>query len=92
MVNFMSCNFYQNKDLIFSNIYFWEREKDRDISVGEAESEGRQRILIRLRADSTELDDGLELMNHEIMTWAKIGHLTDWATQVPPKIWFLKSH
>ena len=30
----------------------------------------------RLRAVSTEPDVGLELMNHEIMSWAEIGHST----------------
>ena len=37
----------------------------------------------RLWAVSTEPDMGLELMNCKIMTWAEVGHLTDWATQVP---------
>ena len=30
-------------------------------------------------------DVGLELTNHEIMTCAEVGHLTDWATQMPPQ-------
>ena len=37
------------------------------------------------------LTGGLELMNHEIMTWAKVGRLTDWATQVPPHTHIFKS-
>ena len=37
-----------------------------------------------LRAVSTEPDVGLELTNHEVMTWAEVGCLTDWATQAPP--------
>ena len=37
----------------------------------------------RLQAISTEPDAGLELTNREIMTWAKVGRSTDWATQVP---------
>ena len=28
---------------------------------------------------------GLELMDCGIMIWAEVGHLTDWATQVPPR-------
>ena len=32
---------------------------------------------------STKPDAGLELMNREIMTWAEVRHLTDWATQAP---------
>ena len=37
----------------------------------ERETEG-QRTPSRLHAVSTEPDRGLELMNHEIITWAKI--------------------
>ena len=37
----------------------------------------------RLWAVSTELDVGLELTNCEIMTWAEVIHLTNWAIQVP---------
>ena len=49
-----------------------QRERD-------TEPEGGSRFW----AVSTEPDAGLELMNHEIMTWAEVRHLTDWATQVP---------
>ena len=34
----------------------------------------------RLQAFSPESNAGLEL---EIMTWAKVRHLTDWATKLP---------
>ena len=37
----------------------------------------------KLRAVSTEPNAGLELMDHEIMTWAEVGRLTDQATQAP---------
>ena len=37
----------------------------------------------RLWAVSTEPDAGLELTEHEIITWAEVGHYTDWATQSP---------
>ena len=37
----------------------------------------------RLWAVSTEPDMGLELTDCEIMTWAEVGRLTDWATQAP---------
>ena len=50
-----------------------EREED-------TESEARSGLW----AVSTEPDTGLELMNRKNMTWAKVGRLTDWATQVPP--------
>ena len=40
---------------------------------GDTESEAGS----RLRAVSTEPDAGLELTDREIMTWAKVGRLTD---------------
>ena len=49
---------------------------------GDTESEAGSRF----QAVSTEPDAGLELMNCEIMTWAKVRCLTDWATQVPLKL------
>ena len=54
------------------------------MSRGGAEGEGdtESEAGSRLWAVSTEPDVGLELMNHEIMTWAEVEHLTDWATQV----------
>ena len=44
----------------------------------------------RLWAVSTEPDVGLELTDREIMTWAEVGHLTDWATQAPLEWNFLQ--
>ena len=56
-----------------------EREGDTEWEAGS-----------RLRAISPEPDTGLELTDREIVTWAEVGRLTDWATQVP-LIWiFLK--
>ena len=49
-----------------------EREGDTESETGS-----------RLWAVSTEPDLGLELTDHEIMTWAEVGRLTDWATQAP---------
>ena len=46
---------------------------------GDTESEAGS----KLRAISPEPDAGLELTNGEIVTWAEVGRLTDWATQVP---------
>ena len=46
---------------------------------GDTESEAGSRLW----AVSTEPDAGLELTNHESVTWAEIGCSTDWATQVP---------
>ena len=53
------------------------------MSRGGAERGGESEAGSRLWALSTEPDAGLELTNCEIMTWAKVGRLTDWATQVP---------
>ena len=52
----------------------WERGRERE---GDTESEAGS----RLRPVSTEPDVGLKPTNQEIMTWAKVGCLTDWATQ-----------
>ena len=49
------------------------------VREGETESEAGS----RLQAVITEPDGGLQLTNCEIMTWAEVGHLTDWATQAP---------
>ena len=46
---------------------------------GDTESEAGSRLW----AVSTEPDMGLKLMDCEIMTWAEVGCLTDWATQAP---------
>ena len=68
--------------LILMFIYFWERDS---MSEGRAEREGdtASEVGSSLWAVSTEPNAGLEPMNREIMTWAKVGCLTDWATQVP---------
>ena len=39
---------------------------------------------------SAQPDAGLELTDREIMTWAKVGRLTDWATQAPQHGLYLK--
>ena len=67
------------------NVYsFFERQR-QSVSRGGAEREGdtESEAGSRLWTDSTEPDAGLELTDCEIMTWAKVGRSTDWATQVP---------
>ena len=71
-------------------IYFWDRERKRKretAQVGEGQIEREEdtepEAGSRLQAVSTEPDVGLELTNYEIMTWAKVRHLTNWATQAP---------
>ena len=54
----------------------WMGEGQRE---GDTESETGSRFW----AVSTEPNAGLELTDHEIMTWAEVGRLTDWATQAP---------
>ena len=49
-----------------------QRQRDTESEVGS-----------RLWAVSTGPDAGLELTDREIMTWAEVGRLTDWATQAP---------
>ena len=46
---------------------------------GDTESEAGSRLW----AISPKPDAGLELTDREIMTWAEVGRLTDWATQAP---------
>ena len=66
-------------------IYFWETEKDtawaREGREREADTESKAGS--RLWAVSTEPVAGLGITSYEIMTWAKVGSLTNWATQVP---------
>ena len=49
------------------------------MQAGEGQREGdtESEAGSRLSAVSTEPDAGLKLMNREVMTWAKVGHLTD---------------
>ena len=63
-------------------IYFWERQ---NTSWGGAERAGDTESIagFRLWALSREPEAVLEVTNLEIMTWAEVGRLTDWATQVP---------
>ena len=51
---------------------------------GDTESEAGSRLW----AISPEPDEGLELMDREIVTWAEVGRLTDWATQAPLCLFF----
>ena len=78
--------FFYSQAVFFFNIfiYFWDRER-QSMSGGGAEREGdiESEAGSRLWAISTEPDAGLELTDCEIVTWAEVGHLTDWATQAP---------
>ena len=56
------------------------------MSRGGVRGGGRQTWRRGLCADSREPDAGLELTNREITTWAKVGCLTYWDTQVTLQI------
>ena len=66
-------------------IYFWERDTHtQSISRGGAEREGESDAGSMLWDVSTEPNAGLELINQEeVMTWAEVECLPDWATQAP---------
>ena len=72
------------------NVYLFLRE--REIERAWAGEVQRQRgteepsWLWPDSRDSSDPDTGLKLMNHKIMTWAKVGCSTNWATQVSPNI------
>ena len=70
-------------------------EKDRAWAGGrgaEKEADTESEAGSRLWAVSTEPDTGLELPSREIMTWAQVGHLSDWATQVPHEFHLFNQH
>ena len=81
---------WQTVQNIFLNFYLFlkERERERQSMSGvgaEREGDTESEAGSRLWAVSTKPNAGLELTNHEIMTWAEVGRLTDWATQAPQK-------
>ena len=67
----------------FKCLFIFERATEQ--KQGRGRKTGRHKIQAgsRLRAVSTEPDLGLEPMNCEIMTWAEVRRLSDWATRTP---------
>ena len=73
----------------FSNFLMFIFERERETvsmwarlgrkTEGDTESEAGSRVW----DVSIEVNVGPELANSEIMTWAEVGCLTDWATQAP---------
>ena len=59
----------------------WERETGLS-GKGDREGDTESEAGFRLWAVSTELIAVPEPMNCEIVTWAQVGHLTDWDIQV----------
>ena len=68
-------------------VYLWDRHRAW-AGEGQRERETDSEAGSRLWAVSTESDTGLKPMNREIVTWAKVGHSTDWTTQAPPSCFF----
>ena len=64
-----------------------EHKQGRVERKGNTESKEGSRIW----AVNTEPDAELKPRNHEIMMWAEVCCLTDWATQAPLKRYFLDS-
>ena len=71
---------------LFFNVYLflWERESQRAHAlVGRGSARGGVGIEDTKRSlHWQQLDAGLKPMNRKMMTWAKVRHSTDWATQV----------
>ena len=65
-------------------IYFWDNARDRvQAAEGQTEGDTESEAGSRPGAVSPEPDAGPQLTNHEIMTWAEVGRLTDRATRAP---------
>ena len=65
-------------------IYFSERDRaSEQAGEGQREKDTESEAGSRLQAISTKPDAGLEPTKCQIMTWAEVGRLTNWATQVP---------
>ena len=68
--------------LLFLKFIYFEREKAQ-AGKGQREGDTESEAVSRLWAVSTEPYMGLKPTNSEIMTWAKAGCWTYWATQAP---------
>ena len=69
----------------FNVFILFLRERESESELGRGRERGRHRIRSSLQALSCQHRAwcGAKLMNHEIVTWAKFGRSTYWATQVP---------
>ena len=65
----------------FKSIF--ERQQSMSGEGAEREGDTESEALSRLWDVSWESDAGLELKSCDIMTWAEVGRLANWATQVP---------
>ena len=65
-------------------LFIFETETEHKQGRGrERERETEPEVGSKLWALSTEPDSGVKLTDCEIMTWAEVRGLTDWATQAP---------
>ena len=65
-------------DIIFFNVYLFLREKEHEQGEGQRERETQNpKQAPGSELSAPEPDTGLELMNREMMTRAKVGRLTD---------------
>ena len=71
-------------------IFASKREAECRWGGAEREGDTESEAGSRLWAVSTEPEVGLELTDHEIMTWSEVGRWPDWATQAPPQQWPFK--
>ena len=70
--------------LIFLMFYLFLREERDRVWAVEAAERGRQDLKQAPGSDlSAEPNAGLKLRDREIMTWAEVGCLPNWTTQVP---------
>ena len=67
---------------ILKCLFTFERDQEWEGRGRERESEAGSRLW----AVSIEPNTGIKLTNREIVTWAEVGHLTNWATQAPPNV------
>ena len=71
---------------------YHERETETWVKEQQRERDTESEAGSRFWAVITEPNTRLKLTNSEIVTWAKVRHLMDWATQVPLKALFKYSH
>ena len=71
--------------IFFSRLFIIERQRETGHEHGRGTERRGRGIWSRLQALSYQhrARCGAQLKNHEIMTWADVGCLTDWATQAP---------
>ena len=70
--------------IFFQRLFIFGTERDRAMNGEGAEREGdtESETGSRLWAISPEPDTRLELTDREIVTWAEVGRLTDWAALI----------